>query len=182
MCNPGPNVIEVVWESPTTSAALTFYNSKARLTGLGSAVMKALQKGFTLIEIMIVIAIISILAAILIPNFMHARAESVTASCEGNEKQLATAEEEYTIDNGGAYASISQLTTPYLSVMITDPVASGNSYTITIPGGGSNGSFLISDAGGHDSTTTTNLTDTTGASGTFTSVLYTQASGIHGAP
>src|SRR5215472_11522379 len=97
--------------------------------------MKKLQKGFTLIELMIVIAVIAILAAILIPNFLHARAESVTASCEGNEKQLATAEEEYTIDNGGAYASISQLTTPYISEMITDPVASGNAYTITVPGG-----------------------------------------------
>ena len=145
--------------------------------------MKKLQKGFTLIELMIVIAIIAILAAILIPNFLHARAESVTAACEGNEKQLATAEEEYTIDNGGAYASIAQLTTPYISVIITDPVASGNAYAITIPGGGSNGSFLISDAGGHDSTTTTSLTDTTGSAGaTFTSILYAQASGIHGKP
>lgn len=144
--------------------------------------MKTVQKGFTLVELMIVIAIISILAAILIPNFLHSRAESVTAACEGNEKQLATAEEEYAVDNSGSYIPLSSLTTPYLGVVITDPVSAGNTYSITIPGG-SNGSYLIADAGGHDSTTTTNLTDTTGAAGTtFTSILWAQSSGVHGAP
>ncbi len=145
--------------------------------------MKKLQKGFTLIELMIVIAIIAILAAILIPNFLHARAESVTAACEGNEKQLATAEEEYSVDHGGTYVLFTGLTTPYLSVVVTDPVHSGNAYSITIPGGGPNGSYLIADVGGHDTTTTTSLTDTTGAAGTtFQSILYAQASGIHGKP
>ena len=148
----------------------------------GLIFMKKLQKGFTLIELMIVIAIIAILAAILIPNFLHARAESVTAACEGNEKQLATAEEEYSVDNGGTYATAAQLTTPYISVLITDPVKKGNAYTITVNAAANvNGSYLIADAGGHDSTTTTNLTDTAGAAGTtFVSVLYAQSSGIHG--
>ena len=137
--------------------------------------------GFTLIELMIVIAIIAILAAILIPNFLHARAEAVTAACEGNQKQLATAEEEYSVDNGGAYASLSVLTTPYLSTTITDPVKKGNAYTVTIPGTGSNGSYQIADAGNHDTTTTTSLTQTTGAAcTTCSSVVYAQASGIHG--
>jgi type IV pilus assembly protein PilA len=143
--------------------------------------MKRLQSGFTLIELMIVIAIIAILAAILIPNFLHARAESVTAACEGNEKQLATAEEEYSVDNGGAYASLAALTTPYISTMITDPVQKGNAYTVVIPGTGSNGSYEIDDAGGHDTTTTTSLSQTGGgACSTCSSIVYAQASGIHG--
>jgi len=143
--------------------------------------MKKLQKGFTLIELMIVIAIIAILAAILIPNFLHARAESVTAACEGNEKQLATAEEEYSVDNGGAYASLAALTTPYISTTITDPVKKGNAYTVTIPGTGSNGSYQITDSGGHDSTTTTSLSQTGGAAcASCVSVIYAQSSGIHG--
>ena len=143
--------------------------------------MKKLQKGFTLIELMIVIAIIAILAAILIPNFLHARNESVTAACEGNEKQLATAEEEYSVDNGGAYASLSVLTTPYISVVITDPVSKGKTYSVVIPGGGSNGSYEIDDSGGHDSTTTTSLTQTGGtACASCVSIIYAQASGIHG--
>ena len=66
---------------------------------------KSRSRGFTLIELMIVIAIIAILAAILIPNFIHARAESQTAACEGNEKQIATAMEEYAVDNNGQYTS-----------------------------------------------------------------------------
>ena len=145
--------------------------------------MKKLQKGFTLIELMIVIAIIAILAAILIPNFLHARAESVTAACEGNEKQLATAEEEYSVDNGGTYVTFANLTTPYLSVVVTDPVKKANAYTITIPGAGPNGSYLITDAGGHDTTTTGSLTDTAGAAGAnFQSIVYAQSSGIHGKP
>lgn len=141
-------------------------------------------RAFTLIELMIVIAIIAILAAILIPNFLHARAESVTAACEGNEKQIATAEEEYSVDNGGAYATNAQLTTPYLSVIVTDPVKKGNAYTITVNGAANiNGSYLIADAGKHDPTTTTSLSDTTGATGgSYTSILYAQSSGIHGKP
>ncbi len=148
--------------------------------------MKRLQKGFTLIELMIVIAIIAILAAILIPNFLHARAESVTAACEGNEKQIATAEEEYAVDHGGAYANpLSNLTTPYLSVVVTDPVKAGNAYTITVPGPNAayDGSYQIADAGGHDETTTTNLTQentTNTACSACTSIVYDQASGIHG--
>ncbi len=140
--------------------------------------MKKLQKGFTLIELMIVIAIIAILAAILIPNFLHARAESVTAACEGNEKQLATAEEEYAVDNAGSYTTT--LTTPYIGVNITDPVKAGAAYTISTTAS-ANGSYTISDAGNHDTSTTGSLTLAAGtACSTCASVVYYQASGIHG--
>jgi prepilin-type N-terminal cleavage/methylation domain-containing protein len=147
--------------------------------------MKKLQKGFTLIELMIVIAIIAILAAILIPNFLHARAESVTAACEGNEKQLATAEEEYAVDHGGAYASTfgaGQLTTPYLNVTITDPVKAGNTYSLVVPGTLlATDSYEIVDQGGHDTTTTGGLLNKSGgACSGCASVVYLQGSGIHG--
>lgn len=52
---------------------------------------------------MIVIAIIAILAAILIPNFIRARSQSQLAACESNLRNIATALELYANDYGGTY-------------------------------------------------------------------------------
>ena len=138
--------------------------------------MRRRQTGFTLIELMIVIAIIAILAAILIPNFLHARAESQTAGCEGNEKQIATALEEYAVDNNGKYiggtVSSTLLGTLYLGVTPTDPVNSSN-YSVNTAAAGA-GSYQITDTGGHDTTTTNNLP---GGPGTG-SIIYNQNSGV----
>ena len=50
---------------------------------------KSLQKaGFTLVEIMIVVAIIALLAAIAIPNFVKARSTSQKSACIANLKQI----------------------------------------------------------------------------------------------
>jgi type II secretion system protein G len=60
---------------------------------------RAGERGFTLIELMIVVAIIAILAGILIPNFVNARAQAQTAACESNLRAIATALELYYADN-----------------------------------------------------------------------------------
>ena len=71
------------------------------------------RKGFTLIELMIVIAIIAILAAILVPNFIRARAQGQVTSCKSNLKNIGTACEMYATDNAGRYpADLNKLTTP----------------------------------------------------------------------
>lgn len=57
------------------------------------------RKGFTLIEIMIVVLIIGILLAIAIPNFMRARETSRAKSCCANLKQIETGKEQYAMDN-----------------------------------------------------------------------------------
>jgi prepilin-type N-terminal cleavage/methylation domain-containing protein len=134
------------------------------------------QRAFTLIELMIVIAIIAILAAILIPNFIHARAESQTAACEGNEKQIATAMEEYAVDNNGTYTAT--LPVLYLAVTPKDPV-NNTAYTITATSG-TYGSYEIQDTGGHDRTTMGNLNKAGVKCTTCTTVQYFQNSGLNG--
>ncbi len=57
--------------------------------------MKKLLKGFTLIELMIVVAIIGILAAIAIPNFVKFQCRSKQSEAKGNLKALYVANEAY---------------------------------------------------------------------------------------
>src|SRR5207302_5704871 len=67
------------------------------------------ERGFTLIELLIVVAIIAILAAILIPNFLRARAQSQFAASKGNLKNLATALESYFVDKASYPPAITAL-------------------------------------------------------------------------
>ena len=53
--------------------------------------MKRMLKGFTLVEIMIVVAIIAILAAVAIPNFIRYRKTAQMNACISNLKQLQAA-------------------------------------------------------------------------------------------
>jgi prepilin-type N-terminal cleavage/methylation domain-containing protein len=56
------------------------------------------ERGFTLIELMIVIAIIGILAAIAIPQFSAYRQRSYNSAAQSDLRNLATAEEAYYVD------------------------------------------------------------------------------------
>jgi type IV pilus assembly protein PilA len=57
------------------------------------------QQGFTLIELMIVIAIIGILAAIAIPQFSAYRQRSYNSAAQADLRNAATAQEAYFVDN-----------------------------------------------------------------------------------
>src|SRR5215469_5384918 len=56
--------------------------------------------GFTLVEIMIVIAIVGLLCAIAIPNFMRARASSQASACINNLRQIDTAVQQVAVEKG----------------------------------------------------------------------------------
>ncbi len=61
------------------------------------------RAGFTLVEILVVIAIIGILAAILFPVFRNAREAGRRTACQSNMKQLGLAFQQYTKDSGDYY-------------------------------------------------------------------------------
>lgn len=96
---------------------------------------KRRRGGFTLIELMIVIAIIAILAAILVPNFIRARAQGQLTACKSNLKNIGTAMEMYSTDWNGKYPTdtgmAGQLTPNYLKTIPECPAVGSASYVAT---------------------------------------------------
>lgn len=109
-------------------------------------------KGFTLIELMIVIAIIAILAAILVPNFIRARAQGQVTACKSNLKNIGTGCEMYSTDNGSRYeTALSQLTPQYLKVVPNCPSVGTDTYSTGFTSASNPDSYTVVCSGNNHS-------------------------------
>lgn len=89
------------------------------------------SRGFTLVEIMIVVLIIGILLAIAIPNFIKARQNSRLQTIVANLKQIENAKEQCAMDRGAAngdttlctQAVLTNATTGYMKAWPAGPIA-----------------------------------------------------------
>ena len=98
---------------------------------------KSRSTGFTLVEIMIVVAIIGLLAAIAIPNFVKARTASQRAACIANLKQIDGAKATWALENKKTAADIPTASDLYGSTKYIrdEPVCpTGGAYTINAGG------------------------------------------------
>ncbi len=71
--------------------------------------MKKQNKGFTLVEIMIVVVIIGLLAAMAIPAFQKVRSSSQDKACLNNARQLAAAADQYFLEKGVSQVDFTSL-------------------------------------------------------------------------
>ena len=91
--------------------------------------MKSMKQGFTLVEIMIVVAIIGLLAAIAIPSFMKARTQSQQNACINNLRMLEAGKEQWALANKKSTGEAADLTG--VLAYVKNPTSATN-----CPGGG----------------------------------------------
>lgn len=121
------------------------------------------EGGFTLVELLVVMLIIGLLAAIAIPSFFNQRDKARDADAKSAARTAQTAIETYATDNGGSYAGADEASLIDIESTLTDRVfnvtSDDSSYTVTAQSETGNEFSITRNSDG-----TTELTCTTAGS------------------
>lgn len=93
------------------------------------------RRGFTLVEIMIVVGIISVIIAIAVPGYIRARGTSRQRSCQENLSKIQNAKEQWALENRASSSDNVALTDLYF--------ADGTGYLKSEPTCPANGTYTV---------------------------------------
>ena len=158
--------------------------------------LRDFERGFTLVELMVVVAIIAVIAGIVVPNYVHARRQAAVSNTQANMKQIATALELYFADKQDYPAGSHVNVTPALfggagnGYLNATPENNHQDYVYTYSGGaGLAPSYDVEDPITYDTASIVNVslgpnaTDTQrtcGDTGTCSRLHYDPRYGIYG--
>lgn len=119
------------------------------------------ESGFTLVELLVVMLILGLLAAIAIPSFFNQRDKARDAEAKSAVRTAQTAMETYATDHQGTYAGATpgdlqtiETTLNDVGARLTVPAAAATSYTVTVASNNTPNTFSITRAAGGQTTLT----------------------------